>query len=293
MNSLVQRILVEDQRVYGIVVETGPLRQRQVREIRAAAVVSNADLLQTLERMVGPEHLDRDYLAAVRKLRPTMPCFLTHLGLVDMPTEVLERVQGYYWDTWDAERMDRDGLRFKLFVPTLYEPAMAPPGGHVLIVQKVIDMDYEAVRDWGAHKADVERGIMDHLKAMIPGIEEKIAVGMSASALTSQRFTLNHQGAMLGWEMAPDQLGDQRPDIEGPLDQLYLTGHWVQPGGGITPVIVSAVQAADAVLAAAGGVRAIAAVRNENAESKKLAPAVLGHRDTDGRTFERGRSVGK
>ena len=53
---------------------------------------------------------------------------------------------------------------------------------------------------------------------------------------------------MLGWEMAPDQLGDNRPSIRGPVDNLYLTGHWTQPGGGITPVIVSAMQTAEAVI---------------------------------------------
>jgi phytoene dehydrogenase-like protein len=52
---------------------------------------------------------------------------------------------------------------------------------------------------------------------------------------------------MLGWEMSPDQLGDDRPAIRGPVRNLYLTGHWTQPGGGITPVIVSAMQTAEAV----------------------------------------------
>ena len=49
---------------------------------------------------------------------------------------------------------------------------------------------------------------------------------------------------MLGWEMSPDQLGESRPGIVGPLKNLYFTGHWTQPGGGITPVIVSAMQVA-------------------------------------------------
>jgi hypothetical protein len=53
---------------------------------------------------------------------------------------------------------------------------------------------------------------------------------------------------MLGWEMSPEQLGDGRPGIRGPVDGLYLVGHWTRPGGGITPVIVSAVRAAEAVL---------------------------------------------
>jgi prolycopene isomerase len=52
---------------------------------------------------------------------------------------------------------------------------------------------------------------------------------------------------MLGWEMSPDQLGDRRPDIDAPIEGLYYVGHWTQPGGGITPVIVSAMKAAEAI----------------------------------------------
>src|SRR3546814_15793045 len=58
---------------------TGWGRERHVVRVQADEVVSNGDLLMTLERMVGPEHLVADDLAAIRKLRPTYPCFLTHL----------------------------------------------------------------------------------------------------------------------------------------------------------------------------------------------------------------------
>ncbi len=53
---------------------------------------------------------------------------------------------------------------------------------------------------------------------------------------------------MLGWEMSPDQLGTRRLPIYTPVDNLYLTGHWTQPGGGITPVIVSAQRVARTIL---------------------------------------------
>ena len=52
---------------------------------------------------------------------------------------------------------------------------------------------------------------------------------------------------MLGWEMSPDQLGEHRPALNGLVKNLYFTGHWTQPGGGITPVIVSAMQVAQRI----------------------------------------------
>jgi phytoene dehydrogenase-like protein len=49
---------------------------------------------------------------------------------------------------------------------------------------------------------------------------------------------------MLGWEMSPDQLALSRPDVAGLVRGLYLVGHWSRPGGGITPVMVSAMEVA-------------------------------------------------
>jgi prolycopene isomerase len=79
---------------------------------------------------------------------------------------------------------------------------------------------------------------------------------MSASALTSYHYTNNWQGAMLGWEMSPEQLGSARLANATPIENLYLVGHWTQPGGGITPVIISAQRVARAVLTGSGKTQA-------------------------------------
>ncbi len=257
MSTRVERIVVEDGAARGVELETvrGALTGRW--SVRTGAVISNADLLQTYERLlapgvVGDEALSRA-LAEVRRLRPTFPCFLTHIGLRDVPSEVLAEAQGYYWKHWDPERVGRDGLICKVFAPTLYEPGLAPDGGQIVILQKVQELDYGAITDWEAHKREVETFVLDHFERVIPGVSDKIVVKLSASARTSERFTLNTAGAMLGWEMSPDQLGDGRPAVRTPVDDLYLAGHWTRPGGGITPVIVSALRAAEALLGARVG----------------------------------------
>ncbi|MFL6198583.1 MAG: phytoene desaturase family protein [Thermoanaerobaculia bacterium] len=250
-STMARRIVIEEGAARGVELETlrGPGAGRH-RTVRAGAVISNADLLLTLERLVGPEHLAPGTLEPLRRLRPTYPCFLTHVGLEGVPDGVLEEAQGYYWDSWDMDRVGVDALRCKIFVPTLYEPAMAPPGRQIVILQKVLEMDYGGVEDWAAHKARIEAFLLDHLEQRIPGISQRIVVKSSASAHTSWRFTLNHQGAMLGWEMSPDQLGEGRPGVTaGGIPGLFFTGHWTRPGGGITPVIVSAQDVARRVLA--------------------------------------------
>jgi phytoene dehydrogenase-like protein len=245
MSSLATRIHVDNQTAVGLEIETGIRSQRKLINVGAGVVVSNADLLQTVDTMIPPGRVDPDYLASLKSLRPTLPCFVTHVGLQGVSTKLLEEVQGYHWSSWDPN--DVATSAFKIFVPTLFDREMAPPGGHILIVQKITDIDYSGVDDWAAHKVGVDDYILANLERIIPSFSDHVVVKLSASALTSHRYTLNHHGAMLGWELAPDQLGVDRPDVISPIENLYFVGHWTQPGGGITPVMVSAMRVAQLI----------------------------------------------
>jgi len=242
------RMTLSGGRVNGLDLHTdrGPLTGRHA--VSSEAVISNADLLSTLEQLLPPGAVDPSYLANVRGLRPSYPCFLTHVGLQGVTAERLAEVQGYYWSDWNADAMGRDALIGKIFSPTLFAPTLAPPGGQIAILQKVLDMEFAAIADWTTHKSAIEAGLLAHLHRVLPESAAATVVASSASAHTSWRFTLNSRGAMLGWEMAPDQLGAERPDQQTPLPGLWLVGHWTRPGGGVTPVIVSAMQVAERVL---------------------------------------------
>jgi len=245
MSSLATRIHVRDRAVRGLEIETGIGSQRKRITVAAGVIVSNGDMLRTVEQMIPLGSVDPDYIASLKILRPTLPCFVMHVGLQGVPTKLLEEVQGYHWSSWDPN--DVATSAFKIFVPTLFDPQMAPAGGHILVVQKITDVDYSRVGDWAAHKATVENYICQNLERIIHKFSDHVVIKLSASALTSHRYTLNHRGAMLGWELAPDQLGADRPDVAGPLKNLYFVGHWTQPGGGITPVMVSAMRAANLI----------------------------------------------
>ena len=245
MRSMVERIVVEQGTAVGVDVATGLGAGRHTVRVRAGRIVSNGDLVMTLEKLLGKDVIGEQPIRAARRLRPTSPCFLVHLGLRDVPLDAVRPSMGYHWRSWEPDDVVKDA--FKVFIPTMYEPRMAPQGGQVIILQRIMDLRYDEVPDWAEHKAGIEADLMGRLESVMPGVSAHIVHRQSASALTSWRFTLNHQGAMLGWEMSPDQLGQGRPAVEGPVRNLFLTGHWTRPGGGITPVIVSAVDVAGAI----------------------------------------------
>jgi len=250
LRTLALRIVTENGRARGVEIETGLPKRRTRHQIRAERVICNGDLLRTYDEMLDPGEVDPAYVAELRRLRPSMPCFLAHIGLRDVSDELLNQISGYYWDSWQSDDVGKAALRFKIFAPTLFEPRMAPEGGQVVIIQRVREIDYDSIEDWPSHKAELERSALSRLEGLIPGLADKIVVMSSASAKTSYRYTLNSRGAMLGWEMSPDQLGDGRPEVVGPIDNLYFAGHWTRPGGGITPVVVSAMRVAELITAA-------------------------------------------
>lgn len=245
MRSMVERIVVEHGTAVGVEVATGLGDRRHTVRVRAGRVVANGDLVMTLERLLGADVIGQEAIDTARRLRTTSPCFLVHIGLRGVSREDVRAAAGYHWRSWEPDDVVREA--FKVFVPTMYEPKMAPAGGQVVILQRIMSIKYDEVPDWAEHKRAIEDGLMSRLEAVMPGVSGHIVMRQSASALTSWRFTLNRFGAMLGWEMSPDQLGDGRPAVEGPVANLYFTGHWTRPGGGITPVIISAMDVAAAI----------------------------------------------
>ena len=159
----------------------------------------------------GEVQIGRWAIDHLKSLKPSYPCFLVHLGLRGMDPHQLAAAEGYYWSSYDPG----DAIRnvFKIFIPTHFDDSIAPPGCQILIVQKLTPVRIEDVDDWPAHKAAVEGRIMERLRQILPGLDNHIVVKMSATAMTSYRFTGNWQGAMLGWEMSPGQLGAARPRV--------------------------------------------------------------------------------
>lgn len=242
----VERIVIEKNKAVGVRISTVSKRAPEVYTFDAPVVVSNADALHTYETLIGESHCGQWPIQYLKSLEPSYPCFLVHLGLRGYDPKALAAAEGYYWTCYDPV----DSVRnvFKIFIPTHFDPSIAPPGCQILIVQKLTPVRIEEVTDWAAHKKGVEEHIMTRLNEILPGLNDHVVVRLGASAMTSYRFTNNWQGAMLGWAMSPEQLGAGRLPNTTPIENLYLAGHWTQPGGGITPVIVSAQRVARMIL---------------------------------------------
>jgi phytoene dehydrogenase-like protein len=143
-----------------------------------------------------------------------------------------------------------------------YDPTLAPEGKSAIVVMFPSNYDYwkqlYQVDDaepsetgsapqherYEAEKKDVAIKVIAGLETRFPGISDQIEVVDVATPLTYERYTGNWQGSMEGWLLTTKTMnmrGKKSMDktVSG-LDNLYMAGQWVQPGGGVPTAAESA-----------------------------------------------------
>ena len=254
LKSSVRRILAEDGRVRGVVLENG-------QRIEAPVVVSNADARQTCEELLGRDQLPRRLRRTLAAMRPSVSAFLVYGAAAFDARRARAAHEMFLYDGWDHEadfrnlergRFTRVGLGF----PSLTDPSLAPAGEHVFQITALIPHD--ARSDWRAAKGAITDELIARADRAVPGLRDGLRFTEAGSPRTLERYTRNEAGAMYGWELAPDQVGPLRLAGEMPVEGLHLAGHWTQPGGGVYGVMASGVAAAGRILGDATEARTLA-----------------------------------
>ena len=247
----VERIETSAGRVTGVRLAGGDL-------IRADVVVSNGDVLATHE-LLGRR-------PPVRRLRPTMSCFLLYLGTDRAFEEQLLHhtllVGGGYRDfIRRVTRGDRlpQSLSTYVHAPARTEPAMAVPGGDSICVLLPVP-NLRAGIDW---ERDGDR-LRD---AVVADMEESYGMtGLDASVRVEHRMTpadfASELGAVDGNAFAVEPTLHQsayfrRPNRDRSVEGLFHVGGGTHPGAGIPGVLMGAKVTADLV-GAAGRERVVA-----------------------------------
>jgi phytoene desaturase len=241
----VQKIEIEDGRVVGVVLDGG-------QRIRASTVVSNADARQTAERLVGAEQLPRKYVKKLRELKLSQSCFVLYLA-TDFDLRKLEDAthEMFIFPDWNSDRIYADLLTGEptavgITMPSLQDPTIAPEGESVLTV--ITLLPFAQAASWQKGSEPYVERLLGVLYSVFPELDGRITFLERASPRTLERFTGNIDGSAYGWEMTPEQMGRNRPDHRTPVEGLFLSGHWTQPGAGAGGVVVSGVQTAQLVL---------------------------------------------
>ena len=234
----VVKILTENDRAVGIKLENGS-------EHFADYVISAADGHTTIFDLLEAKYVDATIKGYYDKLIPFPPLVYIALGVnrlfKDLPTSV-----GNAFEL--AEPLLIGGVEQKYLDVHIYsfDPTLAPEGKTLLTVMFHTDFDYwRTLREHdGQYKAEKEK-IADTVVALLdrrfPGLAGQVEMRDVASPTTFVRYTGNWKGSFEGWQVTPKTWSFgrlMRKTLPG-LENFYMAGQWVEPGGGVPAAAMS------------------------------------------------------
>ena len=121
LRSSVRRILVEDGRAAGVVLENG-------QRVRAPLVISNADARQTVEELVGAEHFPLRYRQRLAAASASISAFVVYAATsLDLAQSELAH-ETFLYEGPDHDAAFASGLRGEPAWLSLTAPSAARPG---------------------------------------------------------------------------------------------------------------------------------------------------------------------
>jgi len=247
----VARVLVRHGRAAGVALESG-------EEIEAGAVLSSADVHRTLIDLVDSGTLPPEFEEEVRRYKFRGSSGKVNLALDGLPefaclpnAETNEHLRGavsfspsvdYIERAYDDAKYGRFSRRpyIDMVIPTLVDPAMAPPGKHVMscFVQFAPYHLADGEPDWDQQREAFGDAVVDTIAERAPNIRDLILHRQVLTPLDVERDLGLTEGNIFQGELSLEQLFFSRPvpgwaRFRTPVDGLWLCGSSTHPGGGI------------------------------------------------------------
>jgi phytoene dehydrogenase-like protein len=171
--------------------------------------------------------------------------FLLYLGL-DEGIDLKTLKRGFYHTSDDISFSDNGW--FYISVPTKTDKSLAPDKKQIISVVVSLKEDYGDIEDWVTFKEEMKEYTLKYLETLVPNIRNHIDVIEAATPKTLKRYTLNSKGAAYGWAVTVDQTWSNRLQHKTPFNNLFLAGHWTNPGPGVCAVVSSGWRVANLIL---------------------------------------------
>lgn len=125
-----------------------------------------------------------------------------------------------------------------------FDPTFAEAGKTVLKVMLPSDYNYwQSLREdperYRAEKEKISDKVVSLLDKRFPGMSAQVEMRDVATPVTFHRYTGNLQGNFEGWMITPETWNMRMNKTLSGLDNFYMIGQWVEPGGGLPPAAYS------------------------------------------------------
>lgn len=197
LQSRVDKILIEDGRAKGVVLNGKPIYSK--------AVLSNGNIRSTILGLVGEEHFPQEYIEKTKAVRLNSSSCQVYMGLKAGATipYIGELVFTSSYPTYDPSRLldlKVSSRTFSVYYPKETRPHV--PGARVAIVSST-NCQYDDWKNLSPEEYEAEKNFMIEetikgLEAFIPDIRDKLEVVEAATPLTVERYTLHPKGSSFG-----------------------------------------------------------------------------------------------
>jgi phytoene dehydrogenase-like protein len=236
-NARVERILVENDRAVGVRLADGS-------EHRADWVISAADGRTTIFDMLEAKYIDEKIKKRYENPNLFQPLVYVSLGVSrqfdDLPASVAGLIYPLDKPITIAGKEEQT-----MYVRTYsFDPTLAPEGKDVLIVQYETDYDYwdnlrREPERYTTEKQRIVAEVIGGLEQRFPGISAHIEMTDVATPVTWERYTGNWRGSYEGWMFDSKSFTASMKKTLPGLENFYMAGQWVNPGGGIPTAVMS------------------------------------------------------
>ena len=247
VSAPVRHILVSGGQATGVVLENGDYHM-------ASVVLSSVDPRLTFMKMVGEQHLPAEFAEDIGRYKFRGSSGKVNLALDGLPEFTCKPGMGahlrgaisispsvdYMERAYDDAKYGRFSRRpyIDIVIPSLTDPAVAPPGKHVMscFVQYA---PYDLKDgDWDAQREAFGDAVVDTIAEYAPNLKERIVHRQVLTPLDIEREFGLSEGNIFQGELTLEQLFFLRPapgwaDYRTPIRRLYLCGSATHPGGGI------------------------------------------------------------
>lgn len=245
VNAAVERILVREGRVEGVVLAGG-------EEVTASMVASNLDPVVTFLRLIEERHLPGDFVLGIKRYRSEGTSCKINLALSGLPEfralpgapaphhkatmhicpdmEYVERA----WDDAKYGLPSRAPL-LEMTVPTMYDPGLAPEGRHIMGIFLQYAPYTLKGANWDEMREPFAERVLDVIAEYAPNMRSIVVERQVLTPLDLERRYGLTGGNIFHGEMSLDQMFVMRPlagwaRYRTPVKGLYLCGSGAHPG---------------------------------------------------------------
>lgn len=252
-NTLVTKINTDkNRRVKSVVTDKG-------EEFLAKTVVSNANAVDTLTKLIDDEPLKKEYQKILSGYEKSISAVQVYLGL-KVPAKSLGMDHSIFainnsYSHEESYRIclsgDYEHCGLELLDHAQVESGLVPAGKGSLVI-----ITFDSYGHWAQlskeeyknKKEEVAKKLIARAETYLPGLAENIEVMEVATPLTMQRYSLSPEGAIYGFAQTVRQSSINRLGQKTRIKGLFLSGAWTRPGAGVHACFVSAIDAANLVL---------------------------------------------